>query len=29
MDETVAGLPCKLARWGAGDKTSIGGDRGT
>ena len=29
MDETVAGLPGKLARWGAGDKTSIGGDGGT
>ena len=29
MDETVAGLPGKLARGGAGDETSIGGDRGT
>ena len=29
MDETVAGLPGKLARWGAGDKTSIAGDGGT
>lgn len=29
MDETVAGLPGKLARWSAGDKTSIGGGGGT